>query len=337
MNEIKSKNKWPLVGNTHIADFLDKNIEKNSVSHAYIMNGPKDLGKSTVAYYFAKNLICKKDVFSCDECASCNRFARAGRNIDDSVDPNLILIKKEEGKKNISIEQIREFVAKLGMTSFDDSYKIGIIKGADTLSLEAANSLLKTLEEPRKKVVIILIVNNLEALPKTIVSRSQVLNFRPVKTNIIHDYLVSNHKASRSAAKNISRLSMGRPALALKLLEDKDFYEEYLKKINLFLDFFQENTNTRIQKINELGKLSPKETESIIGIWQSIIRDFFLSKNNLRELVRHEVEINKINNLENKIKTDSLIKINNVFESSFKFLKSNVNPKLVLENIVINI
>ncbi len=337
MKEEKILENWPLVGNSHISRFLYKSIVSGKVGGTYIFNGPDDLGKATVAYHFAKSLMCEdKENFPCDKCASCLQFKGGIAHSDFNI------IKKEPDKKNISVEQVRAFINSLGMTSFLDSYKIGIIKDADSLSLEASNALLKTLEEPRKNVIIILITTNLESLPKTIVSRSQVINFRPVKSEVIYDYLIKKHKATRSAAKNLSRLCLGRPALAVKFLENKDFYENYLEIVSIFLNSFDKDINDRINDIEKLiGSGQKQETTKvsmkIIGIWQGVVRDMILSSLNHQDLVQHEIRKTEIEKIQSRLKLSSLMSINKLLQDSIVFLKTNVNPKLVLENIVINI
>ena len=213
LNMEKSKNisNWPLIGNGHIFEFLSKSLAKKNMSGSYIFTGPANLGKTTAAHFFAQSLVCEDADSSRRPCGKCPACSEASKNIHSDI----YLIKREEDKKNISIEQVRDFIRNLGMSSFLNSYKIGIIKGAENLNESGFNALLKTLEEPKDKVVIILTVTDLEALPKTIISRSQILRFRAVAGDIIYDELVKNYKASRSQAKNFSRLAAGRPAWAL--------------------------------------------------------------------------------------------------------------------------
>lgn len=349
------KSVWPLVGNAHITSFLEKSIINGKVSGAYIFLGPANLGKITTASFFAKSLLCQeKEIgkFSppCGVCLSCKQMK--GRKSDnDNNEDNCLeflhgdfhLLRKENDKKNISIEQVREFIKTLSMSSFLGSYKIGIIKQADTLSIEAANALLKTLEEPRDKVVVILSVSSLDTIPATIVSRSQLLNFYPVKTSIIYDYLVNVLECNRSFAKNISHLCLGRPALAIKFFEDREFYDKYLEEAGSFLNFFKKDVNERLSDISRvigtgvLGQENVKKVLSILGIWQGVVRDLMLISLNSEHLIQHEVFSEKLKEVNRLVNKDRLLKLNKKIEESRKYLNNNVNPKLVLENIVCNI
>lgn len=209
MSKSSYKFDWPLVGNLQITEFLEKSILNDKVAGAYIFTGPDNLGKTTTANFFAQCLLCEnKEAGSgnlpCENCNSCHSF-HSGNNIiiSDAKDEkqraahsDFTIVKRAKDKKNISIEQVRGLIKTLSLSSFLNSYKIGIIKHADALSTEAFNALLKTLEEPREKVIIILIVKSLDSLPATIISRSQILRFGPVEVNVIYDYLIKNHKAS---------------------------------------------------------------------------------------------------------------------------------------------
>ncbi|MDD5291000.1 MAG: hypothetical protein PHZ04_02680 [Patescibacteria group bacterium] len=363
MPESKKKEKlsWPLVGNSHIIDFLSKSITNEKIANAYIFFGPQDLGKSTVANYFAKCLLCqskaklKRDeiVSPCGECVSCLAFSRikksnSGQSQEEEagiIHGDFHLIEREKDKKNISIEQAREFIKGLNLSSFLGSYKVGIIKEADSLSLEAANALLKTLEEPKEKVVIILIAANLESIPATIVSRSQVLNFYPVKTDIIHNYLVDEHKVSRSLAKNLSKISLGRPALAVKFLKDKNFYKDYTDKAKIFLDFVRQDINERLAGIEKTigagfsGQEGSKKAFKILEIWQGVARDLLLLDLGQKDLIQHHTIIEEFARPGGKFNPGitTLIKIIKNLEIGKEYLGANVSPKLVLENIAINI
>ncbi len=135
------------------------------LAQTYVFAGPRDLGKSSLALAFARNLW-RQD-----------RGVEVSQDDFTSLNSDLYILDKEPEKKQISVEQARDFIKRLSLSSFSNSYKIGIIKEATTLSIEAQNALLKTLEEPKDKVIIILLIEDTSVLMPTILSRSQVLYF----------------------------------------------------------------------------------------------------------------------------------------------------------------
>jgi len=338
MEKSKIKLDWPLVGNDHIIEFLVKSLVNDKVAGSYIFAGPDNLGKTTVANFFAQSLICparNKQGVPCGQCQACQQAMKG-------IYGDIHLINRDKDKKNISIEQVRGFIRTLSLSSFLNSYKIGIIKHAEDLSLEAVNALLKTLEEPKIKVVIILITSCLESLPATIISRSQILKFHTLPAGVIYDYLIKYHQAQRSVAKNFSWLCLGRPALAVKFMEDKDFYESYKKKVETFLSFSENDINKRLTAIEELigsgakGQESARIAERVVEVWQGLVRDLFLLFFEQDDLIQHQIFTKELQLMKNKLDIHSLFKLAGSLKQAREFIKANVSPKLALENVAIN-
>jgi DNA polymerase-3 subunit delta' len=225
------------------------------------------------------------------------------------------------------------------MSSFLNSYKIGIIKHAENLSEQAANALLKTLEEPREKVVLILITSDLDQLPKTIVSRAKLLDFRPVKADIIYDFLVQEKKVSRSQAKNLSRLCLGRPALALKFFENQDFYDNYCRRAEAYLNFTGQDINERFAVIRDLldeksgNQENAKQALRIIEIWQGLVRDLLLINFGRDDLVQHHLFADRMARIKDHADLRQLINLKNFLQQAKENIAANVGAKLALENI----
>lgn len=315
---------WPAIGNEKAVAFLEKAMASGQVAQTYIFAGPSDLGKSTIAIAFARNLQGQPEGFNSD----------------------LHILQREEGKKNISIEQVREFIKILNLSSFLNSYKIGIIKEADYLTPEAQSALLKTLEEPRDKVVIILLVENEGNLPATIISRSQILYFLPVPSVIIYDYLIKNYGASRSLAKDLAGLSLGRPLQAVHYLENGEEYRRYLEKAEVWLGFFRVDLNGRLEALDKLfsdksfSRQAADSAKDILLLGEGILRDLLLLSLGQNDRLQHVA-------LQDKLKetlgffggqAGPLILENlKIIAQAKEYLSANVNPRLVLEQVLINL
>ena len=332
-----------IIGNKHIFDFLSKSIKNQRLAHAYIFAGPDNLGKATSAIFFARTLLCRNSKGEFESQGLCNCVSCAKIDINKNIHADLHILKKEEDKKNISVEQVREFRTKLNMSSFANSYKVGIIKDAENLNENSSNALLKTLEEPKNKVIVILATSNIDRILPTIRSRAQILKFNLVDQDLTYDALVEKHGVNRSAAKNLSQMCMGRPALAIKLSQEKDFLNKHLNKINTFIALNKENINTRFSLVEKLidtkfdSRQVIEEINDTIKIWQVIIRDLLLLEFNCEYLIKNNVVLEELKEIRKKLSTIKLIELMKIFIKSREYLKSNVGAKSVLENIAIQL
>lgn len=259
--------KWPPLGQDKAVFFLEKSILSGKLVQSYIFSGSRDLGKTSLALAFARNLW------------NFDRKTKAESNDFSSLNTDLNILEKEADKKQIGVEQTREFIKNLSLSSFHNSYKIGIVKDAELLSLGAQNALLKTLEEPREKVIIILITENVELLTATISSRAQILYFYPVSTAAVYDYLLASSDINRSLAKEISAASMGKPLQALHWLEEPEEYREQTELVKQLFNFINLDLAGRLDLIGSLVKLkdfSLEKAESYLAIWESLWHDALL-------------------------------------------------------------
>lgn len=320
---------WPQIGNDNLIEFLDRSLFKHKLAQTYIFAGPEDLGKSTVALAFARNLIIS-DVQEVRDFSS--------------VNSDLHILSREAGKKNISIEAVRDFIKMLSLSSFLNSYKIGIIKDAETLSPEAASALLKTLEEPRDKVIIILLTSSVDLLMPTIVSRSQVLYFYPVNFETVYDYLVKELNLKRGDAKDVAALSAGRPLLAARFIENEAIYEEQLEIARLFLSFFNSDIPERLKALSNYlsgqGSLSADKASAILESWQKVARDISLYTMGCPELIQHTALVKEISALSVSSNDEALIYYSKILELLYtlkRYLSANVSPNAVLEQLIYNL
>lgn len=329
MKTYQKKFNWPQIGNDGLLEFLDRSLTSLKLAQTYIFSGPEDLGKSTLALAFARNLLL----------ADKNDLADFS-----TVNSDLHILSREAGKKNISIEAVRDFIKTLSLSSFLNSYKIGIIKEAQTLSNEAANALLKTLEEPREKVVIILLTTSTELLPPTIVSRAQVLYFYPVSFDSVYDYLNKELNLKRGSAKEMAALAAGRPLLAAKFTQDELFYESLLTSARLFLGFLNDNTSNRLQNLqsflNQHKPLTVNQASDVLESWQRITRDLMLFILDCQDLIQHQALLPEIKNIDSSDREGALLYYANVLElldTLKSYLGANVTPANVLEQVVYNL
>lgn len=318
---------WPKIGNERVVEFLSRSLASGKIAQTYVFAGPDDLGKSTIALAFARQLQGEIEGFNSD----------------------LYLLKPEEGAKSLTIEQVREFIKRLNLSSFLNSYKIGIIKEADRLTLEAQNALLKTLEEPKEKVIVILLVSSEDSLPATILSRSQILHFQPVRSAVIYDYLVDNYQASRSLAKDLASLAIGRPLKAVYWLENQERYKEYLSIAQSLLAFFSLGLNERLSGLDKIfsdrsfSKQAVQTANDILDLAEGLERDLLLLELGQKDRLQHAALVPELEKALASLGTATesvalfLLGHLKLISQAREYLAANVNPRLVLEQLVINL
>ena len=208
-------------------EILLNGLKQERVAHAYLFLGPKGSRRLKTALEFAKLINCELEKDDCcATCASCSK-------IEKLIHPDIYLISREKGVSQISIKRIRELQKRLSLKAFEARYKVAIIAGAEAMTEEASNSLLKMLEEPNADTVFILIASSEKSLLDTIISRCQVIRFRPLTRNEVNDILIKDFSIDEKRAKFLSAIS---GADIEKALELKD--EHAIKWKNNIIDEF---------------------------------------------------------------------------------------------------
>lgn len=168
-----------VVGHKDIIQYLHNAISEDRVSHAYILNGERGSGKKLLARLFAMTLLCEEHgPEPCNHCHSCKQ-AESGNH------PDIITVTHDK-PNTISVDDIRVQVNNtIDVKPYQGPYKIYIIPEADKMTVQAQNALLKTIEEPPKYAVILLLTENAELLLPTINSRCVMLKLRYIKDKLI--------------------------------------------------------------------------------------------------------------------------------------------------------
>lgn len=338
-NKANKQFNWPIVGHANIVSYLVNSLESGNIGHAYVFYGPSNVGKTTVAKLFANSLVCRNlhesdTLVPCGECDCCRQIAA---NIHPDVFWLEREIKEKTGKlsKNISIEQVRELQEMLNLHSFLNTHKVALISGASALSSEAANSLLKTLEEPAPKTLLILIADSLSSLPKTIASRCQLIKFRPVATKEIFDSLLGK-KIDRKKAKFVATAAMGRPGIALNFVDDPEAYLDFQDQIRNFIALLKGGTNERFKLVGQLAEVNEIDgIKQTIRIWRRIFRDLLLIRSGAKNYVSNLFLLSELESLSANYGIEDLLNLIKETDTASRYLDANVNPRLILENLTL--
>ena len=264
------------------------------------------MGKATIAKEFAANLL-----------------GLEAEKLQTS--PNVTIVRSEEGK-GISVEQIRDLKQTLSLSTFGGGWKVAIIDGAQTMKASAQNALLKTLEEPTPKTIIILVSHNSNALLETIKSRVATIEFKLVAVDSIKESLKQKFDLDSENAELIGQLSMGRPGFAFAC-SDEESYKEQEGLAQDALQFLQDPLYARMKKIEELTKLKEDRQQTI----QNMVE---LMRMWLHESLLGSLELECSKQAKELSKTHSQEQIKNALQALQKCesaLARNVGPALALQ------
>lgn len=209
---------WPIVGHEQAVSFLIQAVRSGHLHHAYLFVGPAGIGRTTLARVFAQALLCEASSGE-RPCGRCRACARVARDVHPDVTRVALDSDRTEGKL-LSIDRIRELRTSLALRPLEGAWRIAIIDDAERLSRDAADALLKTLEEPPSYAVLVLIAEQAEALPETIRSRCQIVRLAPLPVTLVERALRERGLEAARAA-SLARSTRGRIALALRLASDE--------------------------------------------------------------------------------------------------------------------
>jgi len=288
-----------IIGHKKILDFLDESIRNNKVSHSYLFVGPPGVGKRKVAFEFAKKLVAGKMPFS-------------------ERHPDIIVADEEE---TIKIEHVRDLIHTLSLSPHSLPYKIAILHDIERLTREAANALLKTLEEPASRSILILIASDIQQVLPTIISRCQIVRFYPVHDEVLQKGL---EDSGFSVSQEIMQLASGRPGIALQMLENKDFFNEKHAALQSLKETLSKNIP---EKFSFAKEISEKE-----NIFQ-ILDDWTLC---FREELRYTLKISQHTLLNSRLSVQRIREIiSTIVKTKSSIEHTNVNTLLALENLML--
>ena len=332
---------WKIIGQEKSADILKRSLETGALSHAYLFTGPSHIGKTTLALNLAMALNCLEAESPCNECSSCRKISE-GKHADIQIIGLEINEDYSDGrlKTEISIDQIREVQHTASMPPFEGSCKVFIIESAERLSLEAANSLLKTLEEPEEKVVFILLTVNEKLLPETIVSRCQIIRLSPVASEVIEKALIEKYKTEPDKAKLLASLSHGCPGWAVTAAGDDKLLRQRADRMEEVIEAVNSGIEERFTYAAQLAAQFNRDRDLVyekLELWLDLWRDLMLIK------VGSDINVTNIDRMETltgmseNYGLDEIKDFIKKIQTAGEQLRQNASSRMVLEVLMLDI
>ena len=292
--------------------YLSNSIKSNMISHAYMFEGPSGVGKNTMARDLATTLLEMENLFNSPD------------YIEITPDGN-----------SIKIAQIRKLQSDILVKPYK-SYKIYVIDEAQKMTVEAQNALLKTLEEPPKYAIIILITNNKESLLDTIKSRCEIIKFTPIPLVEVADYLTQTG-VDKNRASLLANFSRGSMQKAIELSESEDFHimrDEVQKYVETFLT----GSMLDIMDIQSSIEKYKDNITNVLDLLVNYFRDIMMVKENVdSSMIINLDRLVFIKNMSTKITYSQLSKIIDIIEETKNKLRSNCNFNISIQVMTLNL
>jgi DNA polymerase-3 subunit delta' len=321
--------KWTdIIGHKDHVAMLRHMESSNRMPHAILFAGPNGIGKSMVAKVLGAALLCSsREERPCGICHSCQQMSYGSH-------PDFGLIAPDGA--NIKIEQIRTLQQEVSMAPYISRRRVCIIDGAELMTTQAANSLLKVLEDPPGESVFILIASNRQMLLSTIISRCMVISFQPLADDVLAQALMAKGHLSEPS-EVAARLSGGRLGIALTMLEPEGFALR-----NQALEIMEIVVEAKMEIIwhtaTLLEKMERNEILQIIIYITYILRDILLLVTGQGRQLLFNIDIaEELGELADKWNEKQLVKAIRAVEAARRALHANANTRLTSEALLIKI
>ena len=322
---------WDLTGHEWAVNMLKKHIVHGTTRHAYLFSGPPGLGRRTLALRFAQALNCPTPLQAGIPCGVC----RDCKQIEVMRHADLTIVQSDLAGGILKVDQIREARKTLILKPYMSKYRVALFLRFHEANDNAANALLKTLEEAPSYAVLILTADTPEQLLPTIFSRCEVLRLRPLSVEMVQREL-ERRAVENSRARLLAHISGGRMGYAIRLIENDSLLEWREERLD---DLLKLLPASRVEKFAYADKLA-RDKDSMrqtITFWLSYWRDVML-RTAQAETPLVNVDRNvEIEDLAGRMDLSSARTVVGGLENALEKLERNVNPRLLAEVLLMDL
>ncbi len=318
------------IGHEKTIATLQQTLRTGSIAQAYLFYGREGVGKKSIAIGFAKAMNCLEgNADFCDSCQSCSKIVKR-------VHPDFFFIEPQE--HHLKIEQLRQLQSALSYKPYMAKWRICVIDQAERMTLSAANSILKILEEPPSNTVFILIAANIDQILPTIRSRCQVRQFSPLSTSAICNMVSEKVSIAPQKARLIATMASGSLGKALQL--DTDCLESDRQKIfQLCENPYSMNIEYVFAEIKKLAKeKTVEELHYLLNVWLYWYYDIWKYQitGNDMDLLNID-KLDQIHDQSRRMSSKDMEKSIRAIKDACNALEYNANKQLTIEVLIMKL
>lgn len=319
-----------VIGHEWATELLARGLARGRVPQALLITGPPNVGKTTLAVALARALNCEGESQPCNgtACLPC-------RKIQNGNHPDVRVLDSHEADGSLRIDQIRGLQRELSLSPHEGRYRVAVLCNFERATVEAANALLKTLEEPAPQVVLALTALDPGQLLPTIVSRCQSLSLRPVPTLRIAEALETRWGASEAQATLLSQLASGRLGWAVRALEDETLLPRRRERLSELGALLGADRVGRLAYADQLGRDAEAAREAI-QLWLTWWRDVLLLRSGSSALVANSDWLEALTWLGQRLSLQQAAQIVQKTYLALTYLDKHVNLRLNLEVLLLS-
>lgn len=327
---------WHIIGHGHAIDLLRRTLAAQQVRHAYLFTGPDHIGKTLLIHRFAQTLLCTggpdphvAPQEPCNTCLACRKVLHGNH-------PDLHIIAKAPDKQFILIEQIRALQSDSARRTLEGRRNVFIIQGAHEMNMQAANCLLKTLEEPEPDVVLLLTVPDPGLLLPTILSRVQQVSMHLLTSSQIKNALEQRWEVDPQEAALIAALAAGRVGWAIQAVEDEDLLSERKAQLEALTKL---PLVSKVQRFDIAQKLSADtdKARNVLELWLLWWRDMVLAAHNCIDLTVNVDMRDILARQAMKVGMSEAERMVHAILGTMEALDQNVNTRAALEVLMLDV
>jgi DNA polymerase-3 subunit delta' len=314
-----------ILGQDRAQLLLQRALAESRIPHAYLFHGPSGVGKKFTAVQFVKALYCRSapSFDACDVCIICRKIA---------TDNHADVMRVAPDGHSIKIEQIRAIQQRLSYKPYENQHTTVILEDCEFLSPPAANALLKTLEEPRPTALLLLLTGKKEALPLTIVSRCQLVPFRPLPSSYLRTILERQgiDPATAALAASLSEGQLDR----LNSTELSQLLAMRQSAYNMLQDIFRAQGLASFLQARKLA--SKREQCEELFRWLALLcRDLTMLTVAPNTPLYNQDLAADLATYTRRLPLDHLLQIFELIQQLRTYLTMNINPQLLFEQLLV--